>query len=268
MADPDNPPWGVGAAFLTWGGSIVLLFIVPAFFMIVYAVYYSLRYGSAAQALDQTTLLFIAALATIPTHVLTFAGVWAVVTRFGKLPFWKGLGWAWSKRFGFWTSVGLAVLLLGAGLMFMKVFGGDPTDLDKLIQSSMASRITLAVLAATTAPLVEEMVYRGVLYPACRRALGMGWAVAIVSTLFVLPHVLQYYNNLGVIIVISVLSVCLTLVRALTGRLLPCVVMHMVFNGIQSVLILLEPYYQQTVPDVEHKAPAVLALAQFVRHLL
>ena len=267
MIDPNNPSWGLGAAFLTWIGSVVLLIVTPLFFTIIYAIYHSLRYGSAAQGLDQTTLLFILALATIPAHVLTFAGVWAVVTRFNKLPFRAGLGLTWSKRFGFWTSAGLAVLLLGAGLLFMKYFGGEPTDIDKLIQSSMAARITLALLAATTAPLVEEMVYRGVLYPACQRAVGMTWAVVIVSILFVLPHVLQYYNNLGVIIVITVLSFCLTLVRARTGKLLPCVVMHMVFNGIQSAIILLEPYLPQTAPDVEQKAPAVLTLAQLVQHL-
>jgi len=187
-----------------------------------------------------------------------------VVTRFGRLPFWSVLGWGWSKRFGFWTSIGVGVLLLVAGLGFVQVFKGEPTQLDKLIQSSMASRITLALLAATTAPLVEELVYRGVLYPVFQRAVGMFWAVVIVSILFVAPHVLQYYNNLGVILVITVLSVCLTLVRARTGKLLPCVVIHMVFNGIQSALILLEPY-REVVPDVEHKAPA--ALAHFIQHL-
>ena len=38
------------------------------------------------------------------------------------------------------------------------------------------------------------------------------------------------------------LSVVLTLIRARTGRLLPCFVVHLVFNGVQSVIILLEPY--------------------------
>ncbi|HKQ51791.1 MAG TPA: type II CAAX endopeptidase family protein, partial [Pyrinomonadaceae bacterium] len=263
--DPNNPPWGLAAGVLTWLGSVVLLFIVPAFFMIIYVIYYNVTHGNAGEGLDQTAVFFIAALATLPAHVLTFAGVWAVVTRFGKLPFWSWLGWGWSKRFGFWTSIGVGVLLLVAGLGFVQVFKGEPTELDKLIQSSMASRITLALLAATTAPLVEELVYRGVLYPVCQRAVGMFWAVVIVSTLFVAPHILQYYNNLGVILVISFLSVCLTLVRARTGKLLPCFVIHLVFNGVQSVLILLEPYMREAAPDVEHKAPA--ALVHFIQHL-
>jgi membrane protease YdiL (CAAX protease family) len=157
---------------------------------------------------------------------------------------------------GFWTSAGLAVLLLAIGLVLTWLIGGQPTQIDQIVSSSAASRYALAILAATTAPFVEEVVYRGVLYSVC------------VSTLFTLVHVLQYYNNIGVIIVISLLSVSLTLVRAFTGKLLPCIIMHMVFNGIQSILIIVEPYLPSSVPDVEQKAPAIVMLARSVRHLI
>jgi hypothetical protein len=38
------------------------------------------------------------------------------------------------------------------------------------------------------------------------------------------------------------LSFVLIYVRARTGRLLPCFVIHLVFNGVQSLIIVLEPY--------------------------
>jgi hypothetical protein len=49
-------------------------------------------------------------------------------------------------------------------------------------------------------------------------------------------------------------------VRARTGRLLPCYIIHLVFNGIQSVLIVVEPYLpyffktepRQTVTGIVH----------------
>ncbi|HYG82538.1 MAG TPA: type II CAAX endopeptidase family protein [Pyrinomonadaceae bacterium] len=266
MADPNNPPWGAGVAFLLWLGSIVLSIVVPILFLIPYAMLRADRPAAGQSVFEDKTALFLLVLSTLPVHLLTLALVWAVVTRFGKLPFWRGLGWSWSERVGFWTSAGIAVLLLAAGLAFMKIVGGEPTELDKLLSSSTATRVTIALLAALTAPLVEEIVYRGVLYPALQRAMGMTWAVVLVSVLFTLPHVPQYRNNLGVIMVILVLSLCLTLVRALTGRLLPCFIIHLVFNGIQSVIMLAEPYFQQSAPDVE-KVPAVVLLAQLTRHL-
>ena len=263
--DPNNPPWGLLAALLVWFGSVVILFVVPLLFLIPYAL---IRGDQSGQSLlEDKTALFLAVLSTLPVHLLTFAGVWAVVSNFGKRPFWRTLGWSWSRRFGFWTSAGLAIALLAVGLAFTKLVGGEPTDIDKLVESSNASRITLAILAALTAPLVEELVYRGVLYPAFERAMGMFWAVAGVSILFTLPHIPQYYRNVGVIIVIFTLSLTLTLVRALTGRLLPCFIIHLIFNGIQSVILIAEPYLRQTVPEVEQKMPALASLPHLLRHL-
>jgi membrane protease YdiL (CAAX protease family) len=71
--------------------------------------------------------------------------------------------------------------------------------------------------------------------------------------LFAGVHVLQYYNNLGVMAVIVLLSVALTLVRARTGSLLPSYVMHLVFNGIQAIILVVQPFVGK--PVIETKAP-------------
>jgi membrane protease YdiL (CAAX protease family) len=268
--NPNNPPWGLAAGLLTWAGSVVLLFGMSLLFIIPYIVLRSP--GATQQELEaflttDKTAVLLQIVSAFPAHLLTLGIVWAVVTRFGKRPFWRTLGFTWSERVGFWTSAGLAVGLLAFGLLLTEIIKGEPTQIDQIIKSSTAARYTLAILAATTAPFVEEVVYRGVLYSALQKAAGMLWAIVGVSVLFTLVHVLQYYNNIGVIIVISLLSISLTLVRAFTGKLLPCFVMHLIFNGIQSVLIIVEPYLPQSVPDVEQKAPAFLMLANYVRHL-
>ena len=67
----------------------------------------------------------------------------------------------------------------------------------------------------------------------------------------------------------------LTLIRAHTGRLLPCFVVHLVFNAIQSLLIVLNPYIEQLSPEqtpapVAPPAPGALlhALVQFFHSYL
>ena len=90
-------------------------------------------------------------------------------------------------------------------------------------------------------------------WSAIRRAAGKGWAVLIVVLLFAGIHVPQYWPSFGVIGTILLLSLALTLIRARTERLLPCFVVHLVFNAIQSVLIVLDPYIEQFSPE---KAPA------------
>jgi membrane protease YdiL (CAAX protease family) len=93
-----------------------------------------------------------------------------------------------------------------------------------------------------TAPLIEELIYRGVLYRGIEKAAGIGLAITLVSLLFAGVHVYQYRNNIAVIIVITLLSITLTVARAVSGRVLPSFIIHLVFNGIQSVLIVLAAF--------------------------
>jgi membrane protease YdiL (CAAX protease family) len=84
------------------------------------------------------------------------------------------------------------------------------------------------------------------------------WAVTIVFLLFALIHVPQYWPSYGVIVTILLLSFTLTLIRARTGRLLPCFVIHLVFNAIQSVIIVFEPYLKNFVEKSPVPSPGLL----------
>ena len=261
-SDPNNPPWGLGQAFLTWILSIVLLFLVPLVFGLPYIFYHYKGAPNRDVLLHDKTFLFINVVSYIPVHALTFLLAWAVVTQRGRFDFRNSVGWSWPRNFGFWKSAGLAILLFGIGLLLIVLFGGQETDIERMIQSSRATAVTLAFLAFATAPLVEETVYRGVLYPALQRTIGMPGAVILVSGLFAVGHVFQYWPNVGVISAIVLLSVALTMVRARTGRLLPCFIIHLIFNGIQSIEILLAPYIPAPNSGGEHKAGFVIGLVR------
>jgi membrane protease YdiL (CAAX protease family) len=83
-------------------------------------------------------------------------------------------------------------------------------------------------------------------------------AVAAVLLVFALIHVPQYWPSYGVIATILLLSVVLTLIRARTGQLLPCFVIHFVFNTIQAVLIVLNPYLEGVPTEKTAPAPGLL----------
>jgi membrane protease YdiL (CAAX protease family) len=256
--DPNNPRWGLPVAVFTWLGSVFLLFITQVLIVLPYARYRNpgasgevlMRFSST----DPTAILLLI-ISVIPAHLLTIGLIWAVVTDFGKRPFWRAIGWSWSEKLGFWSSAGLAVMLMFMGLVLTKLIGGNPTELDHIVSSSTAARYTTVIIATATAPLVEELIYRGVLYSALQRAIGTLWAVVGVMVLFTVVHVPQYWGNVGVISTIGILSLFLTVVRAWTGRLLPCIIIHTVFNGLSSVLIILEPYMQRDSSG-EQKAAA------------
>ncbi|MDQ5846388.1 MAG: CPBP family intramembrane metalloprotease [Acidobacteriota bacterium] len=263
IVNPDDPPWGLGGALLVWFLSVCLIVLVPQVFLLPYLFSKGFHFGTPEDvnallqfAITDKTAVILQVAALLPSHLLTMVLVWALVTRFGKRPFWTTIGWGWAPGFRLWSCVGLGVLLFAAALVVSKLLGaGKPTTLDQIINSSLTARYLLSFFAVATAPFVEEFIYRGVLYAPLQRLVGVPGAVVIVLVLFTVIHVPQYRSNLGVIAAVGLLSVALTLVRAYSRRLLPCIVIHLVFNGIQAVLLVVEPYMQRYVPSPEPITP-------------
>ncbi len=253
--EPDNPPWGVPAAVFVWLASIGLLFIVPTLAGMGYGLTRLARMPAdkiIASLLTDPHFILISVAAVIPAHLLTLWLVWWLVTHNGRRSFRALMGLSWSRRLGafeLFVWAGVVVLLFVCNAVIGHYFKGGDTDLEKIISSSLAARYLVVVLATCTAPLVEETVYRGVLYPALRRAAGTFVACFIVAGVFALVHVWQYRANVGVIAAITLLSLTLTLVRALTGRLLPCLIIHTLFNFITSIAIVSDQYLKQLAPS-------------------
>ena len=240
--DPDNPPWTLLQAILTWVGSVALL-LLPQILAIPYLVsHYRGTQPTSEILLADKTFILIIVFGIVPAHALILLLAWGVVTRLGKISWRKALGWTWKPTFGLRESAVVAILLFIVAMVVIYTFGGQETDLEKLLQSSRVAALAIAVIAATTAPLVEEIIYRGILYSALQRAIGSLLAIIVVTLMFAGLHVVQYWPDIGAISAIALLSLAITVVRARTGRLLPCFVIHLVFNGIQSLIIILDPY--------------------------
>jgi membrane protease YdiL (CAAX protease family) len=245
-------PWvDVARAGGVWVSSVALLLTVPLMITLPYLVYRIILLGppTAEAIATDKMLLFLSVAAIVPTHLLTVVVAWMVVTEGGRYPFWKTVGFEWPQRYGplltSLISLGLAISLLLVAWLITNFFGGGKTDLDALIESSMPARFATAFVALATAPLVEELIYRGVIYSALERAAGTSAAIIFVSLLFAGVHVLQYRNNISVILVITLLSFTLTITRAVTGKVLPCFIIHLVFNGVQSLILVLAPFWEQ-----------------------
>ena len=237
-------------AVLVWVLSVAMLLFTPLLLAIPYFIYSWTKHGPPrpeALATDKT-LILLSIIGTIFAHLLTIGILWLYVTEGRRRPFAQTVGFRWPTNMTPSLSIMLccllALVLLGIGWAVTTLWGGQKTQLDLIVESSMAARFVTALAAVATAPLVEELVYRGVLYSAFERAAGMVVAVIVVSLLFAGVHVFQYSNNISVITVITLLSFTLTLVRAYTGSVIPPFIVHLVFNGIQSLILVLAPFIQ------------------------
>ncbi len=242
---PDNPVWGLGTGIALWIVSILLILVTPVFFVLPYSVAMQIDSANLNDFLhrDKTALL-LQIVAIVPAHVVTLLLAWRIVTKGRRLPFFNSLGWDLGT-FRIWHGILIIVGFFALVAVIGTYFPDQETPFEKILKSSREATLLLAIIATFSAPIVEEIVYRGVLYPAAAKSVGMVPAISLVTILFVAVHIPQYYNSVASLTLLLVLSLILTIVRASTGRLLPSVVLHFVFNGIQSVFLVLQPYFTQ-----------------------
>lgn len=249
--NPNNPPWNSFTAFMVWLGSVVLIIVVPMMLVLPYV------FANVEDPRNQVIVtefvtkdpvsIIIQIGGIIPAHLLTLLLCWLVVTNGRKFAFLETLGW----KFGGMRWWHYIVVLVGffalAGVVGYFIPEQD-NELLRILKSSRTAVYLVAALAVLTAPLVEEVVYRGVVYSAFQRSVGTTLSVVITTVLFAIVHVPQYWPSFSTIFLLTVLSLILTLVRVKTDNLLPCVILHTIFNGLQSAFLLAEPYLEQYAP--------------------
>jgi hypothetical protein len=224
-------------ALIVWGVSGGFALILDFGFR--YLLWVTGRRMPEVQVTQQAVIFML--VATLIMQVAGFVAAWLVVTKVGRRPFWRTLGWGWIPQFKLVHAIGLAFLMIGALVLSQRVLPHQETDLEKFLKMGMGIRIMVAALAVMTAPLIEEIVYRGVIFSSVEGLMGKGAAVIFVTLIFALVHVPQYWGSVAALTVILSLSFVLTLLRAWTGKLLPCVATHLVYNGIQAVFLLVAP---------------------------
>jgi uncharacterized protein len=239
---PDDPPWNSWTAVGLWIFSVLLILILPSFLLIGYSSSLDQPIRESAALIEfaknDPTAILIQIIAIIPAHLLTIFVAWLVVTRNRTFSFRRSLGWE-SGGVRWWHYVTILIGFMLTASVVAGYFPEKDNDLMRILQSSRTVAYLVAFLATFTAPLVEEVVYRGVLYSAFQRTFSVPAAFLLVTALFALVHVPQYYPSYSTIFLLALLSVTLTAVRVRSKNLLPCIILHTLFNGLQSIFILL-----------------------------
>lgn len=256
---PDNPPWNSLAAFGVWVASFLFIAVVPLFLVIPYVLTQKVNLSDGQAFADflqnDATAIVLGIVGIFPAHFLTLALAWMVVTRLKKYSFTKTLGWrSGGVRWWHYPLIFLGIMAVAGVVTYF--YPEQDNELLRVLRSSTAAVYAVAIMATLTAPLVEEVVYRGILYSAFQRTFGIPAAVVFVTIIFASVHFVQYWGSPSTIFLICFLSLILTLVRVYSKNLLPCIILHTVINGVQSIFLVLQTF----LPD----ANAVAAI-QFLK---
>lgn len=100
------------------------------------------------------------------------------------------------------------------------------------------SALLLAAFGILVAPLMEELLFRGFLYPALARWTGTVVSVVITASAFTLLHGAQLGYSWAPLLLIFIVGVALTVTRAITRSVATGVIVHMTYNFV----LLLQTY--------------------------
>ena len=94
------------------------------------------------------------------------------------------------------------------------------------------------VAAVALAPLVEEMLFRGLLYGGYRRSFGPVWAAAVTTFLFCLPHATQMSQSGLAAIGIAGMALAALWLRLRSASVGPAVAVHVGYNAAIAAVVL------------------------------
>jgi membrane protease YdiL (CAAX protease family) len=173
--------------------------------------------------------------------VATVIFLYAVIRSRSDVPFWRALGWRpfrlASHDAGSQLSTILKYVLGGFGLAlavgWLSRFFNQNTQLP--MEDLFRSRQTVLLLMGLgilVAPVVEETVFRGCIFPVLARKLGAPGGVIVTGVLFGVAHAQQLWGGWGEIALLICVGIVLTYVRARAGTVAASYLVHVSYNTI------------------------------------
>ncbi len=168
---------------------------------------------------------------------LLFLFLYVTLAVLRDAPFWRSLGWrrlnanpasgkgTWWMYF--FSGCGLAIFVAAASFNMKNT---EHLPIQELFKNRTGALLLMA-MAVLIAPLVEETVFRGYLYPLFAKSLGVLPGVLITGVLFGLMHGSQLGWTWGLVSLLTFVGVIFTFARARTGTVLASFFLHLGYNS-------------------------------------
>ncbi len=226
----ENPVWDGWDVLLIAGLTVVTMAVLQlAVLLAAHRLWYPLE--SLADVSKKPILLIASQfLLYIPIAGCMFA----LVEGKYHVRFWQAIRWNWPRAE--WR-----LLALGAAMFFvlglLQTFLPMPKDtpFEHLFDSPRDAYL-LSIIAVTLGPLMEELFFRGFLYPVLARRMGVAWGIGLTALPFGLIHLPQYGWAWGAALVIFLVGVVCGVARAVTRSVGASFLVHAGFNGTQMLI--------------------------------
>ena len=143
--------------------------------------------------------------------------------------------WNWPRNWGLFLMCGVA-LSLGLQLFAHLLPMPKKLPIDEFFQTPRQAWL-LSLFGITFAPLLEELFFRGFLYPVLARRLRVPGAVVLTALAFAAIHGSQLMYSWGPVLIIFLVGLTLTAVRAYKKSVASTLLMHIAYNATISVAL-------------------------------
>jgi CAAX protease family protein len=160
-------------------------------------------------------------------------------------PFWRTIGWrpietrSVSRAFPYFAlalgGFSLAMIVAFAEALFPPK---HPLPIQSMTQNPEAALLFM-LTAVLVAPVVEETIFRGYLYPVAARSFGVGLGIVFTGTLFGLLHAGQLWGGWWQIALLVVVGIVFTIARAATKTVVASYILHASYNALPMIATLL-----------------------------
>jgi uncharacterized protein len=150
--------------------------------------------------------------------------------------FWRAIRWNWPgpATLGFVLSGIFFAAVVEFASRWMPIPKSLPVD--KFFSDATGAYL-MAGFGITLAPLLEELFFRGMLYPVLRRSWGVVVGVVVTGGAFACIHGIQLGWAWAPVLAIFVVGVVFTLVRERTGSVAASFLMHCGYNATLFALL-------------------------------
>ena len=174
-------------------------------------------------------------LSQVLAYLLVLGFMYILVKRDHQQDFWQAIRWNWPQKWSVYVFAGIG---LAIGLQAFARLLPIPKNLpmDQFFQTTREAYL-LSFFGVTFAPLLEELFFRGFLYPVLARRLEVAGGVVLTALGFAAIHGAQLQYSWGPVLVIFIVGLVLTLVRAMTKSVAASLLVHIAYNGTLSLMM-------------------------------